>query len=83
MFYVLQSSKKDLDQSISLRSEVTDMRLDMYAGPDGDDDIDFVDDAILNIAPQNPIERQLLTGDMIGLALMSGAIIWSAMGAIA
>jgi hypothetical protein len=46
-------------------------------------DIDFVDDSMLNPAPHNPIERQLLTGDMVGLALMSGAIIWSAMGAIA
>jgi hypothetical protein len=52
---------------------------DVYAS----DDVEFVDDAILNTAPRNPIERQLLTGDMIGLALVSGAIIWSAMGAVA
>jgi hypothetical protein len=46
-----------------------------------DQDIDFVDDALLNTAPHNSIERQLLTGDVVGLALMSSAIIWSAMGA--
>lgn len=45
------------------------------------DDIDLVDDALLNTSPHNFIERQLLTGDMVGLALMSGAILWSAMGA--
>lgn len=44
-------------------------------------DIDFVDDSLLNTAPHNAIEQQLLRGDVIGLALMSGAILWSAMGA--
>ena len=60
----------------------------MAAGEDGetvirydDQDIDIVDDALLNTAPHNSIERQLLTGDVVGLALMSSAIIWSAMGA--
>jgi hypothetical protein len=44
-------------------------------------DIDIVDDSLLNTAPHNVIERQLLTGDVVGLALMSSAILWSAMGA--
>jgi hypothetical protein len=47
----------------------------------GASDIDIVDDSLLNTAPHNVIERQLLNGDVIGLALMSGAILWSAMGA--
>jgi len=47
----------------------------------GLDDIDIVDDTLLNTSPHNAIERQLLRGDVVGLALMSGAIIWSAMGA--
>ena len=87
MFYVLQSPRNNQDQAIALRSGVRSLNQDAIslnesAEPDADD-IDFVDDAILNIAPHNPIERQLLTGDVIGLALMSGAIIWTAMGAIA
>ncbi|MFC7052720.1 hypothetical protein ACFQI3_08480 [Hansschlegelia quercus] len=47
----------------------------------GASDIDIVDDSLLNTAPHNAIERQLLNGDVIGLALMSSAILWSAMGA--
>lgn len=56
---------------------------DFYASNEvyGGADIDIVDDSLLNTAPHNAIERQLLTGDMVGLALMSGAILWSAMGA--
>jgi hypothetical protein len=86
MFYVL-----DISKTTSSRDIVVDPKLvddfdaageskalgDDYA----DEDIDLVDDSLLNTAPHNAIERQLLNGDMIGLALMSGAIIWSAMGA--
>lgn len=88
MFYVLPSSPHDVGRRIEMSAQD-----DTFAGADrtGDDflrdgdaeDIDFVDDALLNTAPHNPIERQLLTGDVVGLALMSGALIWSAMGAIA
>lgn len=85
MFYVLQSSQKDQDQAIALRADVLGGMEEFATEPAGvaDRDIDFVDDTLLNVAPHNPIERQLLTGDVVGLALMSGAIIWSAMGAIA
>ncbi|GLK81059.1 hypothetical protein [Methylopila turkensis] len=85
MFYVLRSSDTNRDQNIALDPALAAK----VAGEEaigfeaGADDIDFVDDALLNTAPHNAIERQLLTGDVVGLALMSGAIIWSAMGAIA
>ena len=88
MFYVFETSKNLNDRSILVRGQSTEFSGASLAAHDeietqASDDIDFVDDSLLNTAPHNPIERQLLTGDMIGLALMSGAIIWSAMGAIA
>lgn len=85
MFYVLQSSTRDNVGAIALRSvnAVDDVDAPRRSSVDAAADIDFVDDAILNVSPHNPIERQLLTGDMVGLALMSSAILWTAMGAIA
>ena len=65
-----------LDTSRTTSADIGDASAD-YA----EDDIDFVDDAFLNTAPHNKIEQQLLRGDVVGLALMSGAILWSAMGA--
>ncbi|MFD1701808.1 hypothetical protein ACFSCV_02215 [Methylopila henanensis] len=85
MFYVLRLSDTNRDQSIALDlATAAKVAGDEGVGFEGGaDDIDFVDDTLLNTAPHNAIERQLLTGDVVGLALMSGAIIWSAMGAIA
>ncbi|GLK55378.1 hypothetical protein JOD31_000299 [Methylopila capsulata] len=88
MFYVLETAKTSNARSIDVGVRSVDTFSMTPARPDeivdyAEADIDFVDDSMLNTAPHNPIERQLLTGDMIGLALMSGAIIWSAMGAIA
>jgi hypothetical protein len=85
MFYVYELPKDSGDQAIRVTDIVADEPV--LSSPvssqkhyDGDD-IDFVDDALLNTAPHNVIEQQLLRGDVVGLALMSGAIIWSAMGA--
>lgn len=88
MFYVLETAKTSSARPIDVGSRSVDTLSMTPARPDeiidyAESDIDFVDDSMLNTAPHNPIERQLLTGDVIGLALMSGAIIWSAMGAIA
>ncbi|GLK75685.1 hypothetical protein GCM10008171_09390 [Methylopila jiangsuensis] len=90
MFYVFPVQSADLDNAITVsvdpRLEATgasDGRLAAAESVDASEDVDFVDDALLNTAPHNAIERQLLTGDMVGLALMSGAILWTAMGAIA
>ncbi|MGA0530918.1 hypothetical protein [Hansschlegelia sp. KR7-227] len=86
MFYVLDISKTTSSRDIVVDPKLVDdfdavgeskVLGDNYA----DEDIDLVDDSLLNTTPHNAIERQLLNGDMIGLALMSGAIIWSAMGA--
>ncbi|PZQ17818.1 MAG: hypothetical protein DI565_03520 [Ancylobacter novellus] len=85
MFYVYELSKSAKDEPIKLGS--VDGQYFSAAdetNPSEDNsgrDIDFVDDSLLNTAPHNAIEQQLLRGDMIGLALMSGAILWSAMGA--
>lgn len=86
MFYVLAPAPTTSERAITssaagaaLRPELAEDAVDMV-GYDGED-IDIVDDALLNTAPHNKIERQLLTGDVVGLALMSSAIIWSAMGA--
>ncbi|WP_020185146.1 hypothetical protein [Methylopila sp. 73B] len=88
MFYVLETRKTTNARPIDVGVRSVNTFSMTPARPDevidyAEADIDFVDDSMLNTAPHNPIERQLLTGDMIGLALMSGAIIWSAMGAIA
>lgn len=64
-------SEQDFDNLLE------ELRFAEYSG----DDIDTVDDALLNTSPHNLIEKQLLRGDVVGLALMSGAILWSAMGA--
>lgn len=90
MFYVFPVQSADLENAITVsvgsRVEATGEAGDVVGaeiGVDASEDVDFVDDALLNTAPHNAIERQLLTGDMVGLALMSGAILWTAMGAIA
>ncbi|RXF75118.1 hypothetical protein [Hansschlegelia zhihuaiae] len=85
MFYVYRIGQDSNDQAII----VDDRHEEVSGSPEtkaidsqyGEGDIDFVDDSLLNPAPHNAIEQQLLRGDVIGLALMSGAIIWSAMGA--
>ncbi len=84
MFYVYDVSRDTEQPAITLGS----LGDSAMPAPDtkraeefGDEDIDFVDDALLNTAPHNKIEQQLLRGDVVGLALMSGAILWSAMGA--
>lgn len=85
MFYVYDLPRGENDQAIALRAapgQNYDHALnvqDEALAVDGD--IDFVDDALLNTAPHNVIEKQLLRGDVVGLALMSSAILWSAMGA--
>ncbi|HEY0292582.1 MAG TPA: hypothetical protein VGC51_09630 [Hansschlegelia sp.] len=86
MFHVIENA-----QAAASRSFVPGENFAGYLNDDFDSatpqedysatDIDLVDDSLLNTAPHNAIERQLLNGDMIGLALMSGAILWSAMGA--
>jgi hypothetical protein len=88
MFYVFERSNRFDENAITLSADADADFLRTSAQNDADvdladEDIDFVDDSLLNTAPHNKIERQLLTGDMVGLAIMSGAIIWSAMGAIA
>lgn len=83
MFYVLRNASFPADR-INVSATLADFetRSEVEAAVEDDyGDIDIVDDALLNTAPHNAVERQLLNGDMIGLALMSGAIIWSAMGA--
>ncbi len=86
MFYLLDASNYAQRRAIpfaSVRVEDLDGEDDGASFPADYSarDVDVVDDALLNTAPHNVIERQLLTGDMVGLALMSGAILWSAMGA--
>lgn len=85
MFYVYELPRDNAHQAITLAGPKADSALaasDMTIENDRNDaDIDFVDDALLNTSPHNVIEKQLLRGDVVGLALMSGAIIWSAMGA--
>lgn len=85
MFYVYDLSRQSGDHSIAIAANaVENFGLASNGGSAsdvGEGDIDFVDDALLNTAPHNAIEQQLLRGDVVGLALMSGAIIWSAMGA--
>lgn len=68
---ITPASEQDIDNLLE------ELRFAEYSG----EDIDTVDDALLNTSPHNVIEKQLLRGDVIGLALMSGAILWSAMGA--
>lgn len=85
MFYVLRNVIAP-DQAINVAPSLVEFgsRAEVEAAVSQDyasTDIDIVDDSLLNTAPHNAVERQLLNGDMIGLALMSGAIIWSAMGA--
>lgn len=85
MFYVYDLPRTNNDQAITIANQVSNSSFNVdeivtNARTD-DGDIDFVDDALLNTAPHNVIEHQLLRGDMVGLALMSGAILWSAMGA--
>ncbi|HVI29311.1 hypothetical protein [Hansschlegelia sp.] len=86
MFYVLENrptaSASHAVVAANLPVNAADAEDFIEAGVEfGSDDIDIVDDALLNTSPHNAIERQLLRGDVVGLALMSGAIIWSAMGA--
>jgi hypothetical protein len=85
MFYVYRIAQDNHDQAIIVddrREEVADSSETKPIDSEyGEADIDFVDDSLLNPAPHNAIEQQLLRGDVVGLALMSGAIIWSAMGA--
>lgn len=86
MFYVLENRPSPADNAaVAAANLPVDFRAqqDFIEGQAdlGSDDIDVVDDALLNTSPHNAIERQLLRGDVVGLALMSGAIIWSAMGA--
>ncbi|MFD1330668.1 hypothetical protein ACFQ4O_01490 [Methylopila musalis] len=86
MFYVFPVRSTDLDNAITVAVDPAlepAQAAQADAALDGSEDVDFVDDTLLNTAPHNAIERQLFTGDMVGLALMSGAIIWTAMGAIA
>ncbi|MFC3693491.1 hypothetical protein [Chenggangzhangella methanolivorans] len=85
MFYLYELPRKSNDQPITIADHVN---IDMYSSNETgvnaqavDEDVDFVDDTLLNPAPHNAIEHQLLRGDMVGLALMSSAILWSAMGA--
>lgn len=85
MFYVYDLPRRDTDQAINL-TDYSAHDFNNNSKFESNDaaaeaDIDFVDDALLNTAPHNAIEQQLLRGDMVGLALMSGAILWSAMGA--
>lgn len=85
MFYVYDLPRSNSGQPINVAdysAETFDINSKFESnGAAPEDDIDFVDDALLNTAPHNAIEQQLLRGDMVGLALMSGAILWSAMGA--
>jgi len=85
MFYVYDISRTQADQAINIvgaGSNVETFSDDIMTNAIvSEGDVDFVDDALLNTAPHNAIEQQLLRGDMVGLALMSGAILWSAMGA--
>ncbi|MDR4306430.1 hypothetical protein IHQ68_07345 [Chelatococcus sambhunathii] len=84
MFYVYDVSQDSTRPAITLGSlEESAAEQPAFARAEdfGDNDIDFVDDALLNTTPHNRIEQQLLRGDVVGLALMSGAILWSAMGA--
>lgn len=85
MFHVYDLSRQTSDQPIAIPGALGDVfetkSNDIDAVSFGESDIDFVDDALLNTAPHNAIEKQLLRGDVVGLALMSSAIIWSAMGA--
>lgn len=85
MFYVYDLPRTRNDQAINIAPAVSNAPINpdefMTNSRAEEGDIDFVDDALLNTAPHNAIEQQLLRGDMIGLALMSGAILWSAMGA--
>lgn len=85
MFYVYELPRDQARPAISLDADAIKDLMDSAApaGTDesGEPDIDFVDDSLLNTAPHNKIEQQLLRGDVVGLALMSGAILWSAMGA--
>lgn len=85
MFYVYDLPRSNNDQAINVAG-YSDNDYNVSPKIESNDvefesDIDFVDDALLNTSPHNVIEEQLLRGDMIGLALMSGAILWSAMGA--
>ena len=85
MFYAYEMRRPTSDQPITITpataQDIDDLLDDLRAAEYSDDDIDVVDDALLNTAPHNVIEKQLLRGDVVGLALMSGAILWSAMGA--
>ncbi|WP_020178433.1 hypothetical protein [Methylopila sp. M107] len=85
MFYVLDLSTDTQRSGITVDPRTVEVFRDLpeTVGTEtyGESDIDFVDDALLNTAPHNRIEQQLLRGDVVGLALMSGAILWSAMGA--
>ena len=85
MFYVYELPRASADQAITVMgSQVDSTFVSKSVGvvdEQDDVDIDFVDDALLNTSAHNVIEQQLFRGDVVGLALMSGAIIWSAMGA--
>lgn len=85
MLYVYDIARARTDQPIALPIGPADVSLSAdrrIQGEDfGDDDVDTVDDALLNTSAHNAIEQQLFRGDVVGLALMSGAILWSAMGA--
>lgn len=85
MFYVYELPRQKSDRPINIldqsSNDLTFSAESVRNEVDLDAEIDFVDDTLLNTAPHNAIEQQLLRGDVIGLALMSGAILWSAMGA--
>jgi hypothetical protein len=85
MFHTYDMQRPASDQPIAITpvsdQDIADLLEELRFAEYSEDDIDTVDDALLNTSPHNVIEKQLLRGDVIGLALMSGAILWSAMGA--
>lgn len=85
MFHTYDMQRPGSNQPIAITpvsdQDIDDLLEELRFAEYSEDDIDTVDDALLNTSPHNVIEQQLLRGDVIGLALMSGAILWSAMGA--
>lgn len=85
MLYVYDAPREQTERTIAFTVGAVDSeRAGVRSFDDddfGDEDVDTVDDSLLNTSPHNAIEQQLFRGDVVGLALMSGAILWSAMGA--
>ena len=46
-------------------------------------DIDLLDRSLLNTRPRHAVERQLLAGDLMGVAIMCCAVLWSVAGVVA